>query len=165
MKFTCLLVFVLSSVTALSQTTSSLSGTVMDEKGKAVENVNVLLLKSSDSSLSSATVTDKQGLYEIRPAVKGNYILLFSKTGFQKLYTDIAVSEENTSIKKEVITLKADIRALKEVVISSKKPFIEQKIDRMIVNIENSIISAGNNGLEVLEKLPGVTVDPNEGLV
>ncbi len=36
---------------------------------------------------------------------------------------------------------------------------IEQEIDRMVINVENSIVSSGNNVLEVLEKAPGVTID------
>ncbi|MBD0296794.1 MAG: TonB-dependent receptor, partial [Flavisolibacter sp.] len=42
---------------------------------------------------------------------------------------------------------------------SAKRPLIEQKIDRTIVNVEASVTNVGNSALEVLEKSPGVTVD------
>ncbi len=41
----------------------------------------------------------------------------------------------------------------------AKKPLIEQKIDRTIVNVEASVTNVGSSALEVLEKSPGVTVD------
>src|SRR5665213_4256511 len=35
----------------------------------------------------------------------------------------------------------------------------EQKIDRMVINVKNSITDAGGSALDVLEKSPGVTVN------
>ncbi|HXC06307.1 MAG TPA: outer membrane beta-barrel protein, partial [Bacteroidia bacterium] len=53
---------------------------------------------------------------------------------------------------------------LKNVVVEAQKPFVEHQIDRTVYNIENSIIAAGNNGIEILKKLPGVFVDNNDGI-
>jgi outer membrane receptor for monomeric catechols len=43
-----------------------------------------------------------------------------------------------------------------------KKPFIETKIDKTVVNVDASPTSAGASALEILEKSPGITVD-NDG--
>ena len=43
------------------------------------------------------------------------------------------------------------------VTVAAKKPLIEQKIDRTIVNVEASITNVGTSALEVLEKSPGVS--------
>src|SRR5690606_40447958 len=48
---------------------------------------------------------------------------------------------------------------LDAVVVVKQKPLIEQKIDRMVVNVGASLTSGGSNALEVLEKAPGVVVD------
>src|SRR5678815_2051937 len=48
---------------------------------------------------------------------------------------------------------------LKGVTVTGKKPMIEQKIDRMVINVKNSIVNAGGSALDVLEKSPGVTVN------
>ena len=53
-------------------------------------------------------------------------------------------------------------KSLGDVTVNSKKPFIETKIDKTIVNVEASPTSAGATALEILEKSPGVTVD-NDG--
>ena len=45
------------------------------------------------------------------------------------------------------------------VVVTAKKPLIEQRIDRTIVNVEASVTNVGSNALEVLEKSPGISVD------
>ena len=45
------------------------------------------------------------------------------------------------------------------VTVTAKKPLIEQRIDRTIVNVEASATNVGNSALEVLEKSPGISVD------
>src|SRR5574339_859520 len=43
--------------------------------------------------------------------------------------------------------------------VTTKKPLIEQKIERTIVNVEAAVTNVGTSALEVLEKSPGVSVD------
>jgi outer membrane receptor protein involved in Fe transport len=43
--------------------------------------------------------------------------------------------------------------------VQGKKPFIEHQIDKMVLNVENSIIATGGTALEILEKAPGVQLD------
>jgi hypothetical protein len=45
--------------------------------------------------------------------------------------------------------------------VNIQKPFIERKIDRLIVNVSSSPVNAGQTALDVLEKSPGVSVDDN----
>jgi outer membrane cobalamin receptor len=80
--------------------------------------------------------------------------------GYQKFYTPkLTLSPENPSIKLSNLILIEESKELNEVVVTAKKPFIEQQIDKTIVNVENSVVSAGNTAIEILEKSPGVTVD------
>ncbi|MCU0404759.1 MAG: TonB-dependent receptor, partial [Chitinophagaceae bacterium] len=55
--------------------------------------------------------------------------------------------------------LTQDTKKLDEVVVTGKKPLIEQKIDRMVVNVDASPGNVGITALEVLERTPGVMVD------
>src|SRR4051812_8736412 len=48
---------------------------------------------------------------------------------------------------------------LKAVTVTARKPLIEQKADRLIVNVDAFISNTGTNILEALEKAPGVEVD------
>ncbi|RYY65162.1 MAG: TonB-dependent receptor, partial [Chitinophagaceae bacterium] len=50
-------------------------------------------------------------------------------------------------------------KELKEVQVQSTRPGIEQKADRLVVNVENTALAAGNTAYAVLAKTPGVTVD------
>lgn len=56
---------------------------------------------------------------------------------------------------------KDTVRTLKEVNVSARKPMVTRKADRYIVHVENSILSTGYSGLEVLQKSPGLWVSPD----
>ena len=48
---------------------------------------------------------------------------------------------------------------LEEVEVVAKKPLFEQRIDRLVVNVAQSVTAAGSTALEVLERSPGVIVN------
>jgi outer membrane receptor protein involved in Fe transport len=58
----------------------------------------------------------------------------------------------------------ATTQALNAVNITASKPLIEQKIDRTVMNVEGSVLAAGNSALEILERAPGVTVDKDDNI-
>ena len=47
---------------------------------------------------------------------------------------------------------------LDKVTVTGKKPFLEQKADKLVVNIEGSATAAGATAFEILQKIPGVLV-------
>lgn len=59
----------------------------------------------------------------------------------------------------KVDTTKLKVNKLKEVTVQAKKPFVEYRADKTVINVENSIVASGSTALEVLEKAPGVTID------
>ena len=44
------------------------------------------------------------------------------------------------------------------VVVTSKKPFIEQQVDKTVVNVQAGINSIGSSAFEILQKAPGLSV-------
>lgn len=49
---------------------------------------------------------------------------------------------------------------LNTVIVTGRKPLVTRKADRFIINVEGSILGNGNSGLEILQKSPGIFVDP-----
>ena len=62
----------------------------------------------------------------------------------------------------KTIELVPQAKSISGVTVTSKKPFIEQKAGKTVINVEASPTNTGLNALELLEKSPGVTVD-NDG--
>jgi hypothetical protein len=74
----------------------------------------------------------------------------------------LPVNNDAAEIKVADIQLSTVTKSMAAVTVVATKPFIEQKIDKTVVNVEASPSNAGATALEVLEKSPGVTVD-NDG--
>ncbi|HAO08416.1 MAG TPA: TonB-dependent receptor [Chryseobacterium sp.] len=61
---------------------------------------------------------------------------------------------------KEADSLKINrVKTIQEVVINGKKPIVENKVDKIIYNVANDITSQNGSAIEVLRKVPQVTVD------
>jgi iron complex outermembrane recepter protein len=53
-------------------------------------------------------------------------------------------------------------KKLTEVVIKSKKPFVEVQVDKTVLNVQNDIIATGGNLFEILQRAPGVSITNDE---
>ncbi|MBB6003626.1 outer membrane beta-barrel protein [Arcicella rosea] len=156
--YAILTVFSLANIKAQAQ--GKISGQITDDKSKIVEFATVTLLNAKDSSLVKGALGDVNGTFEFEKVNYGTYIVNISQLGYKKYYTPkFILSAETPNIKLTKLVLAEASNELGEVQVTAKKPFIEQQIDKTIVNVENSIVSAGNTAIEVLEKSPGVTVD------
>jgi hypothetical protein len=143
---------------AMAQSLTKISGKVNDDQGKQLASATVSLLRSADSSLVKVAVADKNGFYEFINIKEGNYLLQFSSVGFGKVFSN-PISASGSELEIPVVTLKQHAKDMNAVTITAKKPFVETKLDRTIVNVDASPTSAGSTALEVLEKSPGIMVN------
>lgn len=162
MKFITLVVAAMllsmSSLWAQNAPRGKVSGLVLDEKTEPFPFVNVLLLKASDSTLAKGITTDVDGKFTFDQVEVGRYLTLVSMVGYQKVYSAPFVVNKD-EVQLSTVPLTTSVELLHEVTVVAKKPFIEQQIDRTVINVENSIVSAGATALEVLERSPGVVID------
>ena len=128
----------------------TIKGSVIDSKGDAMPFVTISVL-SQDSTLITGAITDDDGRYEIpipndqRPTT--NYILQASYIGYQTAFggPDFVMREETEQ--------------LQELEVKAKKPLIERQMDKLVVNVSASPLSAGSNGNDILRRAPGVRID------
>lgn len=135
------------------------SGKVADNAGQPLSFANVLLLNAKDSSFVKGDIAKEDGSYTIQNIKAGTYFCELSMVGYTKKHTTkFQLTPQSPSIHLGAIALTANTD-LTAVEIIAKKPLFEQKIDRLVVNVENSITSAGSTALDVLERSPGVVVN------
>ena len=144
-----------------SQTlTGKVTGTVIDGSTKTIESATITLLRVKDSSVVKLSVADKTGKYEFDAVPEGKYIVSISAVGHSKGFSEtFDISTTNASVALKTIELVPQAKVIGEVTVTAKKPLIEQKLDRTIVNVEASITNVGATAMEVLEKSPGISVD------
>ena len=123
----------------------TIHGTVIDSRGQAMPFVTISVL-STDSTLLTGTITNDDGSYTVEVQAK-DYILQASYIGYQTVSggPDFVLHEET--------------ERLQEVEVKAKKPLIERQMDKLVVNVSASPLSAGSNGNEILRRAPGVRID------
>ena len=160
--------FLLSTISVLTfaQTKNGIvTGSINGNDNKPLEAATVLLLKQKDSSIAKTSITDKQGQYSFNKIANGKYFVSVSAQGYKNLKTDlITVDSINNNINLPTINLILNEKSLTGVTVVSQKPFIERKIDKLVINVASSPMSAGQSAYEILEKSPGVTIDENDNI-
>lgn len=156
MRFRLIALLLLSVQFCFGQT--AIGGKVQDDTGEPLSFANVLLLKAGDSTLVKGTITEENGAFLLENIPQGQYVVSVSMMGFAPVTTEQYNIDGNLEIRLPPIVLSEGVE-LDEVVVVSKKNLYVQKIDRMVINVASSILSAGSSALEILERSPGVLVD------
>lgn len=157
-----ILLFCIALLSIIILKANTIQGIVLDENKKPIEFSNIILHKYSDSTYLNGTTTDSSGKFIIDNIKDGNYFLEIVYVGY-KIDTIANISLENNDLKDfKNIELKVETNLLKGVEIVSSKPVIERKADRIVYNVENSAKSSGENVMDLLRSVPGVTVSGND---
>lgn len=160
--FTLLSIATLFSFIARAQN-GKVTGIVKDASNKGIHSATVSLLKSKDSSVTKFVATGKDGQYEFLDVPDGRYFVSVSNVGYARVVSaPFEVSSSNSTINVPALVVSEQAKDMGGVTVTAKKPFIEARPDKTIVNVDASPTSAGATVLELLEKSPGITVD-NDG--
>ncbi len=137
-----------------------IKGSVIDGNARTIESSTIALLKAEDSSVVKISVADKSGNFSFEGIKYGKYLVMISAVGHNKGYSStIELADGKSQVSVGPIELVPAAKSLGGVTVTSRRPLIEQKIDRTVVNVEASATNVGATALEVLEKSPGITVD------
>lgn len=136
---------------------------IVNDQQSALENATVEIVKAKDSSLVKAGITDKNGLAELENIRFGEYRVKVTMINYAVQYSSLfSLSAEQSTVTVPKISLLPKADQLGGVTVTAKKPFIQKLSDRIVVNVENSIVSAGSSAMDVLERSPGVNIDNND---
>lgn len=160
-KFFMAAVLIMASFFSQAQPAAGkVKGTVTDGSAKILESATITLCRVADSSVAKISVADKTGKFEFEGIPDGRYFVRISATGHQKGFSEVFdISASNSLIQLKNIDLVPLVKSMDGITVTSRKPLIEQKIDRTIVNVEAAVSNVGTSALEVLEKSPGISVD------
>lgn len=136
---------------------------VKDQQGKGLAKSTVSLLKAKDSSVVKLVVTGEDGRYAVTPAENGRYLVSASFVGFVTAYSaPFEVSGSGYSVPD--LSISKSTGTLQDVTVSAKKPIVEVRADKTILNVEGTINAVGYDALELLRRSPGVMVDKDDNV-
>ncbi len=140
-----------------------ITGVVKDQQGKGLEKSSVSLLKAKDSSVVKLAITDDNGKFSFAAAT-GSYLVNVSHVGYDPVYSKPFELSGSGDVDVQGLEMSKTSANLQGVTVTSKKPMVEVRADKMIVNVEGTINATGTDGLELLRKSPGVTVDKDDNI-
>jgi len=135
---------------------NNISGALLDAKGNGIYFGTVALM-NMDSVIIKGESTEEDGTFAMKDIKDGKYILEGSMLGYKTSWIG-AIELPRDQGKKFEITLLDDATTLETVEVVGKVPLLEQRADRLVVNVENNITNLGGNLLDVMKKVPGVLV-------
>ena len=153
-----------SAMNINAQSISKITGEIKDNTGKGINAATVMLFKAKDSTLVKTEVSNPSGIYEFKQVKAGSYFIRTSVVNMQKTASALITVNENETVTAPPVTLKPADKSLQGVTVTSKKPLVEVKADKTIVNVEGTINAVGNDGLELLRKSPGVVIDKDDNI-
>jgi len=145
-------------------TSGIIKGKIIDKKNKPIEFATANLLNSKTNKFVKGQVSNAKGEFVIDKVSPGEYLLSVTMIGYVKNETEKVVIDSKNNLIERDIVLNENAVQLGAVEVTAKKQFIEQTVDKMVVNPEASITTASENVYEILKKLPGVTIDNSDNI-
>jgi len=143
--------------------TGHISGTVIDSLTKKVlDYATVSIFPSGSKTPLSGVITDGKGNFKFENIKPGNYKLTVSYLGYPtKTIDPVVTSPSKPDNNVGTVMVSPGNKTLKEVSVVGQAALVENKIDKIVYNVEKDITASGGTATDVLGKVPMVSVDMN----
>lgn len=130
----------------------NVKGEIITKSKSSKELYEINILNKIDSLVLKSDFTYNNINFNIE---KGEYIIQI-KALSEVIYS--SVIQVNNDLNLGIIQVKNKTIDLDQTIIEGKKKIFEKKIDRLVFNVENSIISNGGDAIDVLKTTPSLKV-------
>jgi hypothetical protein len=155
---------ILSGVSYSQSNPAQLKGVVYGSDKKPSQFSTVVLM-NQDSVFMKGTLSSNDGSFLFEKMAPGSYFIMVRNIEFNTFVSKPIKFETNEIIALDTIRLETKVTGLAEIVVKGEKALIEVHPDKMVYNVSASANASGNNGLELLNKTPGVMVDMDKNIV
>ncbi len=142
----------------------SLRGQLLDETKAPVPFANVILYQASDTAMVKVEVSDDAGLFRFQSLPVGEYLLKASYVGAADIWKAGIQLQPGAPYDLGALQFGSTSIELAEATVTARRAMVEVKPDRTVFNVQGTINSTGSDGLTLLRKAPGVTVDNNDNI-
>ncbi|HEU4634211.1 MAG TPA: carboxypeptidase-like regulatory domain-containing protein, partial [Flavisolibacter sp.] len=156
------LLLLLLATATLGASAQQISGVAKDVQGTPLTGATITLFKAKDTSVVKLAVS-KDGAYSFNDIKEGEYRVGASFVGYNSKLSPVFTLAATPVTAPELLLTKA-AADMQGIVVTAKKPMVEVKADKTILNVEGTINATGNDALELLRKAPGVTLDKDDNI-
>lgn len=146
------------AVSAISVAQTSFKGTLVSPDQKPISAANILLMSLPDSTLVKGAISNERGFFELpNPSNNPKVVLKITHLEYQDYWITPTESQLGT------ILLSPATNQLEEVVVSVRRPIIEQKGTRISTNVAQSTLQNLPRAEMLINFLPGVSTSYTGG--
>ena len=151
------------SPVVMAQTT--VKGVLMDKTlGEAEPFATVRVFKAGKTDKPVAMfLTKEDGQFSEKVNGKGKFDIVFSSVGKEDLRQTIELGNGN-ELNLGTLYIKENTTVLKGVEVVAQKPLVKMEVDKMSYNVAEDEDSKSNTVLDMLRKVPMVTVDGQDNI-
>lgn len=139
-------------------------GRVTDTKNQVVEYATAVLIHPKTGEIARGSVCNGDGNFVMEGVAFGEYLLSVRMLGYETSESEPVILDNEHRIVEKKVMLKETSQQLQEAVVKGKYAFVEQAVDKTIVNPNASIVSSSETVYEILKKSPGVDIDNNDNI-
>ena len=166
-RFFLLALLWLTALTTFAQSvntaTGSLTGLVRDASGQPAAYAAIKLLRAGDSTFVKGTITDEAGRFSLTIQA-GSYRVEASFVGMASAIGQVFTLQASSAMTLEPLVLRANNQTLAAVTVTVRRQYVEQQIDKTVLNVASDATAQGKTAFDLLQQAPGVVIDPNDNV-
>ncbi len=164
-KIVVLALAALVSLSAFAQKTT-VKGVVLDSLTRVGEPAAILqFYRLPDLEKAVAfTTTDEEGNFSHSFTLEGDYVLVFDNLGRQVQRRYFTVPADTEVVDLGEILAQDSAEMLKAGQVTAMRPLVKMEVDKMTYNVEDDVDSKTSTVLDMLRKVPMVSVDGQDNI-
>ncbi|MFZ5431881.1 MAG: TonB-dependent receptor domain-containing protein [Bacteroidota bacterium] len=144
--------------------TFQVKGTVTDSlTGKGISYVTITV--QTANAVVKRLASDASGKFEIALEAPGKYDLVFHSIGYNLHKNEVELAEGKPRIDLGIIAIAPSVEKIGEVTVATTRPLVRTETDKIIYSIEADPESKTSSAIEMLRKVPMVTVDGEDNIM
>ncbi|WP_291529777.1 outer membrane beta-barrel family protein [Bacteroides sp. UBA939] len=171
MKIKCpllLIMLVISSLVAAQNATTSfqIKGVLLDsltQDGEPYATIKIVK-KEAPARALKMLVTDMKGKFQEKIPGTGNFVMTITSVGRNAIVKEFSVKAGEQLVDFGTLYIMDASNELGQVEVIAQKPLVKVDVDKIEYNIEDDPDSKTNNVIEMLRKVPLVTVDGEDNI-
>ncbi len=109
------------------------------------------------------TTTDLEGNFEQELTVEGRYVAVYSNVGRKTVTRTFEMTDEERLSLGDIL-VQDDVEMLDAGRVTALRPLVKMDVDKMTYNVEDDVDSKTSTVLEMLRKVPMVSVDGDDNI-
>ena len=155
--------FIVSATFAQDINVKGVIADSITHEGEPFATIRIDNANEANTPVSMGT-TDLDGNFMQKLKHSGDYRILFSSVGRKTVSLPFTVEDKQMELNLDTIFVTDDVTQLSGVEIVAQKPLVKMDVDKLSYSVDNDVDAKSNSVLDMLRKVPMVTVYGNDNI-